>query len=447
MTFRKPTLAIALAILLCQGFVRDAEAQTMEELLGELFVFSEGQEALFLVGSAGDETTEVHGDHFIPAEAEANAALLRIFTNAISSNISNFPLSSTVSSQTFRFVGGVPTPTSNSFGPIFAERGQTIGRGRFDIGFSYTSIGFDRLRGAPMDDLSLTFLHENVDFPPCDNLFGGDCSQFGFPLWEQDEIRLDLDLSIRAKLYAFNAVVGVLDWLDVGVALPIVDLSIDGTSIAVIRPARLDDVQHFFGGTAGDPVLTTTSSTRGSTLGLGDVAARAKIQILDGDEVDVAVLGEVRLPTGREEDFLGSGSASVRGLFIASATMGAFSPHVNFGYKVRSGDVGPDVFHFAAGFDHRLSEWATFVVDLLGDIPMGDSLAFPDDVRFSTPFPRSVSLANIPNIRDNVVEGAFGMKFRTSNGIVLWTNALIALNDGGMRDGLVQTFGFQFATR
>ncbi|MDX1648006.1 MAG: transporter [Longimicrobiales bacterium] len=419
----------------------------MQELLDQLFVFSGGQEPLFLVGSAGQPATEVHGNHFIPSEAATNGVLLDIFTGAIASNISNFPLSSTVSSQTFTFVEGVPVPTSSSFGPIFAERAQTLGRGRFDVGFSYTSLGFERLRGAPMEALELTFLHENVDFPNCDVIFDGDCSQFGFPSWEQDRINLDLDLDIRAEIYAFTAVFGVTDWLDLGVAVPVVQIGIDGMSVATVSPAVIDDVPHFFGGTAESPELSANSFVDGSATGIGDVAARAKFKFLDSETLGLAVLGEVRLPTGREEDFLGTGSVQSSGLLIASATYDAFSPHVNFGYSVKEEAVGPDAFTFAAGFDQRLSEWATFIADVLGEVQMGDSAEFPESATYEWPTERTVGLTNIPNRRDDVISGALGFKFRTQSGIVLWTNALVALNDGGMRDRLAATFGFQWATR
>ena len=436
------------AVLLGSTLLPSAAAgQSMQEVLDQLFIFAGGDEPLFLQGSAGQSATEVHGDHFIPAETETNGALLEIFTGAIASNISNFPLSSTVSSQTFTFVGGVPTPTSSSFGPIFAERAQTLGRGRFDVGFSYTSLGFESLRGAPMDDLELTFLHDNVDFPNCDQIFGGDCSEFGFPSWENDLIRLDLDLDIRAEIHAFTAVFGVADWLDLGVAVPVVQLGIEGSSAASVLPATIEDVQHFFGGTTTTPDLVATSVVDGSTTGIGDVAARAKVKFLESDNLALALLGEARLPTGREEDFLGTGSFGGRGLLIASAAYDGFSPHLNFGYNVRDEALGPDTFIFAAGFDQRLSEWATFVADILGDVQMGDSAEFPESATLEWPSVRTIELTNIPNRRDDVVSGAFGFKFRTQSGIVLWTNALVALNDGGMRDRLVTTFGFQYATR
>lgn len=315
------------------------------------------------------------------------------------------------------------------------------------MGFSYSSFGFDRIRGAPMDDLQLTFVHENTDFPNCDVIFGGDCESSGVPLFEHDVIDLGMDLRIQAAIYAFNATFGVLDWLDIGVAVPVVRLEIQGRSTASVSPANVDDIQHFFGGTPADPVLTATTSAEGSTTGLGDIAARAKIRVLDSDQLDVALLGEVRVPTGRSEDFLGTGEASYRGLFIGSATLEDFSPHMNFGYARRGGDLESDAFQFAVGFDQRLSDWATFVIDLLGDFKLEDPLGFPEPFTFDPPVVRTVERANIPDIRDDVLDGSVGFKLKMQGGVVIWGNALIALNDGGMRSGATATFGFQYSSR
>lgn len=435
-----------LASVLFLGLPQGIRAQTMRETLNQLFVFGSGEDPLFLAGSAGFPDTQVHGEHFIPSAVGANNALLGVFTGAIGSDISNFPRSSTVASETFSFVGGVPTPTSNSFGPIFAERAQTLGRGRFDVSMSYSSIQFDRLRGIPMSDVQLNFLHQNVDFPGCDERFG-DCSLYGTPLLEHDVVRLDLDLRIRAKLYAFNATVGVTDWMDIGVAVPVVDLSIDGRSTATVVTADVENITHFFGGTVDNPILTAQTTSEGSTRGIGDVAARTKLRILNGEHTGAAILGEVRLPTGREEDFLGTGHIAARGMFIASSTLGSFGPHVNFGYMHRTGAGVSDSFQFATGFDQRFSDWATFVVDLVGDVKTQPSPTFPGPVTFDPPIVTTVRRTNVPNIRDDIIDGSIGFKFRTSGGVILWTNALVALNDGGLRDRMVGTFGLQFSSR
>jgi hypothetical protein len=306
-----------------------ARGQSLQETLNELFVFSGGENPLFLGGSAGLPNTQVHGDHFIPSESETNATLLDFFNNAIASNIASFPLSSTVSSETFVFVGGVPKATSNSFGPIFAERAQTIGRGRLNAALNYSRLRFSEIRGADLDDIRLSFVHDNVDFPNCDEIFEGDCAVWGVPQFENDVIDLTLDLDIEADVYALSATFGLTDWLDLGLAVPVIDLELRGTSLATITTTTGDEALHFFGGTPESPVLEARNQAGERATGIGDVAGRLKARLVQGDKWRFSVLGEVRAPTGREEDFLGTGEFSGRSLLILSGTFSGFSPHGN----------------------------------------------------------------------------------------------------------------------
>jgi hypothetical protein len=420
--------------------------QSLQDALNELFVFGGGNNPLFLVGSGNIPLTQVHGAHFIPAEEESNASLLSFFNEAIASNIASFPLSSTVSSETFKFVNGVPQTTSNSFGPIFAERAQTIGKGRLNATFNYSRLRFSTMRGQDLDDIELTFVHENVDFPGCDAIFGGDCTTSGIPQFENDEINLVLDLNIDADVYAFATTFGVTDWLDVGVAVPVVNLELEGTSTATILPTTGSEVLHFFGGTPEAPILDAESNVDESATGIGDVAGRLKARVVDGDKWGFAVLGDVRVPTGREEDFLGRGEWSGGGLLIWSGVFSNFSPHANVGYRWRGGDTEQDAFVLATGFDHRLADWATLAVDLLGAFPVGEGeLSFPAPVRIDAPFPREIRRTNIPDRRDDIVDGSLGFKFKTPAGVVLVTNVVVPLNGGGMRPSPIPTFGLEYS--
>lgn len=419
------------------------EAQTMRDVLNRLFVFSSGNDPLFLGGSAGIPGTQVHGDHFIPSESEANGSVLEFFNAAIASNIAHFPLGSTVSSQTFVFQAGVPTPTSGSFGPIFSERAPTLGRGRFNAGVSYSRLSFSTMRGVPLEDLTLRFVHENSDFPGCDSIFGGDCSEFGTPQFENDVIELRLDMGIQADVFALYAAAGITDWLDFSLAVPVVKVHLRGTSRAQLIPSETD-VFHFFGGTREQPVLDATTSVEDEASGVGDIAARLKARFLRSEVLDMAILGEVRIPTGREEDFLGTGEFGGRGLLIMSGTFGDFSPHINAGFMHRGGEEGGNI-ELALGFDHRLAPWATLAVDLLSTFQIDEErIAFPEPLEIHEPYHRIIERTNIPNTRDDMIDGAVGIKFRTGSGIVLVANALVALNDGGLRSRVVPTFGVEY---
>ena len=120
-----PRLLRSLCIAMVAFIPATAHAQTMQEALAELFVFGGGDDPLFLVGTSGQAATEVHAGNFIPASSEANSVVLQFFGNAIASGIANFPLSSTVASQTVKFVGGVPAATSRRFGPTPAWSSPT----------------------------------------------------------------------------------------------------------------------------------------------------------------------------------------------------------------------------------------------------------------------------------------------------------------------------------
>src|SRR6266542_4494254 len=59
--------------------------------------------------------------------------------------LSSFPLASSAGGFTYRFDPelGVLTRTTDSFGPIYTERADTIGQGRFNFGVNYSSFTFD----------------------------------------------------------------------------------------------------------------------------------------------------------------------------------------------------------------------------------------------------------------------------------------------------------------
>lgn len=436
-------VVLAASCLLAGG--SPLHAQGLRDALGDLFRFGSGDDPLFLAGSAGLPETEVHGDHFIPDQVEGNGAVLDFFTNALAVNVSSFPLPSTVSSETYQFVNGVPTPTSNSFGPITAERAQTVGRGRLNAGVNYSSLAFRRLRGVNLDDIRLTFLHSNVDFPNCDGIFGGDCTEAGTPQFENDVIDLLVDLDLRAEVYAFYATFGLTDHIDLGFAIPVVNLELDGLSRARITPSTGAEANHFFGGTPENPVLESESAVRESATGLGDVAVRLKARLTDNPAWNIGILGELRVPTGREEDLLGTGSVNAKGVAIVSGLFDAFSPHVNIGFEYRGGDLDQNELEIVTGFDHLLADWATVAVDLLGAFKVGESLlVFPEPGHIETPFPRTIPHTNLPDRRDDILDAAFGFKFRTGGGLVVLTNVLVALNDGGLRSAVTPTFGLEY---
>src|SRR5438094_1200198 len=300
-------------------------AQGLRDKSSQLFIFADGKDPLFLGGTAGsDSATALHADHFVPSAVSDNGTLISFMGTAVSQNVADLPVRATSGGSTFRFEGGVPVPTSRSPGSVFSERAQTLGRGRVFVGANVTRLHLETLRGVSLNGIEMTFTHENVTGPECDAIVGSSCTPYGVPTHENDVIALRLALDIDMTVTSFFVSFGLLDRVDIGVVVPIVSTSLRGTSDAQIIPFGGTTAQHFFGGTPAIPQLSTSRFVDGSATGIGDIATRVKVNVTHTDRTTFGVLGDVRFPTGTEEDLLGSGHVAARGLGILSGLFGAF---------------------------------------------------------------------------------------------------------------------------
>lgn len=437
-----------LGAALLLAFAPPLSAQHLRDDLADLFIFGSGESPLNLGGTSDPQNPDsirIHGNHFVPAAVASNGTVISFLTNSIGSNVANVPVSATSGGSTFSFQGGVPTRTSTSAGPVYGERAQTLGRGRMLAGLTRTGIQFKTLRGVDLDNIRFTFTHANSDFPGCDSISAGDCSLLGIPVLENETIDLNLALDVRLTVTGFLLTYGLTDRIDVGVALPLVSVSLRGTSSAQITPFGLPPAVHFFGGTPEDPILSATRAIDGSTTGLGDVDARVKVNLRRGEPLSVALLGDVRFPTGSESNLLGSGAFAVRGLGILSARFGAFSPHANVGYLYRGGDFESDAVLATVGFDHLLAPWATLAIDVLSQLQVGESpLQVPGPVHIESPYHRTIVPTVIPDTRDDLVDGSVGLKLEAARGLTVVTNGAWSLNRGGLRPDVIWTAGLEY---
>src|SRR3954463_2612155 len=331
----RTTLSVITACLAIALGPALANAQGLRDRISDLFIFGPGEEPLFLAGS-GDPNNplplQAHGRHFIPSSDAENGDLIAFITDAIGSSIGNIPIGSTSGGETFRFEGGVPVRTSTSAGPIFAERAQTLGRGRVLAGISRTGFRFATIRGVDMHNIDLVFTHENVDFAGCSAQFGADCSLYGVPVLENDAIDFRLSMDLNVSVTSMYVTYGVTDRFDFGLVVPVVHADFKGQSDAQIMPFGGTSVVHYFAGTPDNPVLTAHRQSLGSASGLGDVALRLKVNLRDTPDASFAVLVDGRFPTGSQEDLLGSGKFAGRAIVILNSKFGDFSPHLNAGY-------------------------------------------------------------------------------------------------------------------
>jgi len=442
---RRAVLSLAAVAMLCTPL----KAQGLREQISQLFIFGPGEDPLFLAGTADPNNPaniQLHGTHFVPAASAGNGTIISFITGAVSTNVADFPFSAASGGTTFRFEGGAPVATSTSPGPVFAERAQTLGRGRTLVGFAYSNFRYATLRGVDLNNVQLTFTHENVTGPTCDSIVGRSCAPMGVPTLENDIMPFTLSLDIHVSVASFVLTYGICDRLDIGVALPLVTTTLTGRSLAQIIPFGGTTATHFFAGTPSNPVLSASRMVQGDATGLGDVAVRVKLNLHSSDRGGVAILGDGRFPTGSASDLLGAGRFSGRVVGVLSSRFGAFSPHANVGYLFRTGALRNDAIVGTAGFDHQMAPWATVVADVISQWQVGENkLTLPGPVTITVPFLRTVTTSDIPDTRDDLVNASLGFKFTLDQGPTVITNALFPLNRGGLRPNLLYTLGVEYS--
>jgi len=432
-------------MLLCTSALQ-AQTGSLTDKIQALFRFGNCGQPLCLDGTINAGTG--HGLHFIPSAIAGNLTLIGGLTQSIGVVTSTFPLGSTSGGATFKFVGGLPVKTSESDGPIFGERGQTLGKGRFLMGTNLSGLKFTTFRGVPLSNMPFTFTHQDVGAPGL-----GDVN------FENDVINVRLALNVNLFVSSFFINYGLLNNVDLSVAVPVVYSHMEGSSTAQIVPFGTP-IFHFFG---GDPnvdslkILRASAAEFGSSTGVGDIASRVKIGLKNSEHLQLALLADARWPTGDENNFHGSGKTAIRGLAIASAKFGSFSPHLNLGYfwinkdsvaspyggKIAS--AARDQVLATAGFDQLLNPWTTLAVDMISQWQVGNStIKIPGRVDYILPVKRSVDPTIIPDQKDNRIDAALGFKFKLSPGATIITNALVPMLKGGVEPSFVWTTGAEF---
>ncbi len=385
-----------------------------------------------------------HANHFVEAAELANSELTPALNSLISSQVSSFPSTSTSVGVTFDFSSGQPVKVTESQGPIFGEIADPLGKGKFSIGMNHSVLTLDRLRGIDTRDMRFTFTHVDVTG---DHTLGESAN-------ESDTIDVFMNLDLDASITALNANYGLTDSMDVGISVPFISVTVDGTAVAQVNSftfANLGTANHNFNNDPTQPQLSTQIPYSGDANGIGDMSLHMKYAFIRGGNWDLAMLFDVRLPTGDEEDYLGTGDTSIRFAEILSRRFGDFRPHVNVAYEWRSADLDSDELEFALGFDQKVTSSVTIAGEIFGSFDVDDSETislFPGSVRIvdhvgDGRVERNVDRSNVPERQnDDVIDAAFGFRYAPKDSVSIYANILVPLNDGGLRSNVTPTIGF-----
>ena len=190
-----------------------------------------------------------HIAHFSPIEGNDTnnpaVGIVQAFNNQLATQFATFPLGSSTGGLTYVFDESLGTLRrgSASFGPLFAERALTIGRGKLNAGFNYQRTLYSTFEGQDLHDGSITFYLRHQDccgFSDPANLAGfssvvGDGTRLN-PPFEGDIIEAALSLTATTHTTALFVNYGLTSRWDLGLAVPVVNVSLDaGVEARIIR--------------------------------------------------------------------------------------------------------------------------------------------------------------------------------------------------------------------
>jgi len=384
-----------------------------------------------------------HGMHFIPASQQASRELTPALNSLIAGKISSFPLSSTITIN-YNFDSGVPVRDFGSLGPIFAESAKTLGRNRLYVGFNYTYLGLSRYRGLPTEDFRFTFTHQDVG-----------AEGLGDRTGESDVVDLYLDLHLDANSYVVFATYGITDRFDIGIALPIVNVNLEGRARGVVQSFTFAipnlEPQHQFGVDPLNPVFEKEIPYQETATGLGDLALRMKYHAVQSELLHLAILLDLRLPTGDERNFLGTGKPTTTILGILSKKIGGGTTHLNIGYQRRDAELDSDELEVVLGFDQEVFTDFTIAGEFIAeiDLDVDDAISlFPGSIEIvdqpgdGSQSIRHIDLSSIPEREnDNTFDLALGVRIAATEQFSLLGSILVPLNHGGLKSTVTASVG------
>jgi hypothetical protein len=347
-----------------------------------------------------------HIAHFSPLSPNGSdpqnpvIGIVQGFNTQMATQFATFPLGSSSGGLTYVFDESVGTfrRGSASFGPLFAERALTIGRGKLNAGFNYQRTSYNTFEGQNLDDGSIKFYLRHQDcchFANPANLTGFTLTPLNAsdtlnPPFKGDIIEASLFLQATTHTAVAFANYGVTDRWDIGLAVPSVRVNLDARVRARIirlvtcQPLALDPTAiqppecagaHAF--EPGNPNATLTIQRSGRATGFGDIVIRTKYHFLRMAGGGLAAAVDLRLPTGDEDNLLGAGGTQAKFLLVASDERGRFGRHANIGYTVSRGDVAgtvaglsaaslPNEFNYTGGVEFIANPRVTVTGDVVG---------------------------------------------------------------------------------
>ena len=325
------------------------------------------------------------------AAASGNQSALGAVGATMATQLSQLPIATAASAATTVWDPNIATyRTVEDVGPIMTQRGDTIGKHKFLVSFSYQRFAFDSI-----DGIDLTHINVVNQYQSPGTLYS---------------LRSEMRMDFRVDQFVPVVSYGLANNVDVSVVVPF-----SNVTLKTQRAAG----NIFSASSDGSLIYTTTSSTTtvgdlpsryfvGGASGIGDVIAGVKWKVAaPSDKTSIAIGTQVRFPSGNSYNYLGSGAWGIKPYVVWSRRTSRITPNFDAAYQwngtspLYTDAIGsklhlPGSVIYNGGADMKLASKVSFSAELLGQYVIDGprvKVGTPD-VPFAAPFGADISTLN-----------------------------------------------------
>jgi hypothetical protein len=372
----------------------------------------------------------------------SSAQLLASSINiGIATQVSQLPLASASAGTVEVYKAGVPE-TFNNLGPILTDRAQTIGKHKFFMGVTASQFVFTDIDGTSLNKLPFAFA-ATAYVPGTQTVASTTYTT------ENTLLHFKIDQFIAVATFGFT------NKFDFTAVVPTEYVTLSATTNNSNSYVVNADGTLILG-----PYSNPTTYAAGTASGIGDITFNGKESLWSGEHATVAAAMSVRVPTGDDLNFLGSGAWGFNPYVIYSY-LAKVSPHAKIGYQWNtSTDLNPNYtsdgtvngnlslpggVQYDVGADWAAAKHLTLAGDLLGNQFLNTPRLVPTTTTITTTsgtIPLNTSVTG--NSSYTINNASAGLKIAAIRDLVLSGNVLIQINNNGLHSRPTPLVGLSY---
>jgi hypothetical protein len=363
-----------------------------------------------------------------------------VLSTALAAQLSSLPVATAVSGTGIKFVNGIPTLSSESLGTILTQRGDTIGKHRFFFSFNYQRFAFGSVDGIRMKNFETV----NVVNFTTTNSSGATVPLGTSFVASQDRIDFKVDQ------YTALATFGITDRVDLTLVVPFSTVRLTTSSAGT--QYNVDPNGNLVSQFASQSIRLT-----GEKSGAGDVIVSVKGNLLRAENgISIAVGSDLRIPTGDETNYLGTGAYGIKPFVILSHSGKRLTPNINVGYQWNSSSslytdqtTGehldlPSSFLYSGGADFRVTKRLTLVGEFIGQFVFNGPRLVNNSVTIPTVGSFVATQGSSGTSNYAIDDAGGGLKLKLWRSLLITASALFKLDDAGLRAKVVPLAGVSY---